>query len=99
MLDNRQMQEKGYSKAFRVCFDLMAKYADAAGDPEIWDGCFKEFADTSTRYVGSDLAPFVNKLLIAAYEELSRLYDVKHEANPTGKQAAPESGGYRFKLP
>lgn len=99
MLDNRQMQARGYSKAFRVCFDLMAKYADAAGDPEIWDGCFREFADTSARYANSDMAPFVNKLLIATYEELARLYDVKHDANPTGKQAAPESGGYRFKLP
>lgn len=94
MLTNKQMVDKGYSKAFRCCFDLLAKYADAEDQPDTWDQCCKEAIEIYDQFKEAPFAPMVSKMLQAVFDEIGRLYD---PATKTTVQ--PERGEkYRFTL-
>lgn len=91
MLTNKQMVDKGYSKAFRCCFDLLAKYADAEDKPDTWDRCCTEAVEIYDQFKDQPFAPMVSKMLQAVFDEIGRLYE------PEAKQ--PERGkNYRFTL-
>jgi len=70
MLTNKQMVDKGYSKAFRCCFDLLAKYADADDKPATWDQCCAEAA-------GILFGLLIEAPMSEAYEDRNRKAFVK----------------------
>lgn len=98
MLNNKQMQERGYSGAFRVCFDLLAKYADAVDDAATWEQCRMEFVETFRRYEDNPAFPLFDRLLAATYTELRRLSDGGQKTQAESR-TKPEGGKYRFTLP
>lgn len=96
MFDGKQMACLGYSGVFRACFDLLQKYGDAEDVSATWERCCSEAVEISRRYGQTALAPMVNKMLGATFDEIGRLYDAVHPES----QADPQSdkGQYRFTL-
>ena len=94
MLTNKQMVDKGYSKAFRCCFDLLAKYADAVDEPATWEQCCTEAVGIYDQFKNEPFAPMVSQMLQAVFNEIGRIYDpgVKNSAQ-TGREEK-----YRFTL-
>lgn len=94
MLTNKQMVEMGYSKAFRCCFDLLAKYSDEVDEPATWDRCCLEAAGIYDQFKETPFAPMVSKMLQAVFDEIGRLYD------PATKTTVQSERGekYRFTL-
>lgn len=95
MLTNKQMIDMGYSKAFRCCFDLLAKYADAADEPATWDQCCEEASGIYDQFKNGPLAPMVSLMLQAVFSEIGRMY------NSPGKERSAQAGReekYRFTL-
>ena len=96
MLDSRQMNEKGYSKAFRLCFDFLARYADAVNEDATWERCCMEIVELSRQYENSLLSPLVNGLLAAVFDEVTRVHTT--EESPVKSPQRTEKKGYRFTL-
>lgn len=94
MLTNMQMVDKGYSKAFRCCFDLLAKYADVVDDPTTWEQCCAEAAGIYDQFKNESFAPMVSLMLQAVFDEIGRLYDPGSKSpTQTGREEK-----YRFTL-
>lgn len=91
MLTNKQMVDRGYSKAFRSCFDLLAKYADAVDEPATWDQCCMEAVGIYDQFKDQPFAPMVSKMLQAVFDEIGRMYEPETVTNERGKT-------YRFTI-
>lgn len=94
MLTNKQMVEMGYSKAFRCCFDLLAKYADAENEDAIWDRCCMEAVETYDQFKDRPFAPMVSKMMQAVFDEIGRL----HDSEPKYHRQEEKGEKYRFTL-
>ena len=92
MLTNKQMVDKGYSKAFRCCFDLLAKYADADDKPATWDQCCAEAAGIYDQFKNESFAPMVSLMLQAVFNEIGRIYD------PGERRLAQTGKGEKYKF-
>ena len=94
MLTNKQMVDKGYSKAFRCCFDLLAKYADAADEQATWDQCCVEAAGIYDQFKAEPFAPMVSQMLQAVFSEIGRTYNPGEK----GSTQTRREEKYRFTL-
>lgn len=94
MLTNKQMEVNGYSRAFRACYDLLAKYGDAVDESATWDRCCMEAVGIYDHFKDQPFAPMVSQMLQAVFCEIERLYApcVEH-SEQTGKGEI-----YRFTL-
>lgn len=94
MLTNKQMVDNGYSKTFRCCFDLLAKYADAVDEPATWDRCCTEAAEIYDQFKEQPFSPMVSQMLQAVFTEIGRLHDSGAERT----EQTEKEKRYRFTL-
>lgn len=94
MLTNKEMVDKGYSKVFRCCFDLLAKYADGDGAETMWRQCAEDATRVYDQFSDRTFAPMVSEMLHAVFNEIERL----HTPGTECMKQSGKGGKYRFTL-
>ena len=97
MLTKAEMVNRGYSAAFRACFDFLATYGNAEDSGTTWERCCADAVSITRRYEHTELSAMVSSLMSATFEEIKRLYSVGSTTPPQTDQK-PDSGKYKFTL-
>lgn len=68
------MEKTGYRAALLETFRYLQAYGRVEDNPAYWEAVTRTGSDISKKYQNTPLAPLVNALLLAVYDELQRQY-------------------------